>query len=206
MGFLSEISGTPSNIENQLRDQYLPAFQAIGMSLTEAKSTFQNLFQIGKQEAEKEDSIDLPLNLGDVILKKEATEEGIKSMLAKRRKEGVRDEDIRWWMNRHELDRKMIAKFDEITRMTLYRNSKDKGMSDNEAAAILRKYLPIYGDPEDTSNTSGDDRPLPYELKDRIDIYIQKRSQSDPFTYKSDIEQSTTFNALVRREIQNRNI
>lgn len=206
MGFLSKISGTSSNIENQLRDQYLPAFQAIGMSLREAKSTFQNLFQLGNQEADKEGSIDLPLNLGDVLLKKEATEEGIKSMLAKRRKEGVRDEDIKWWMNRHELDRKMMAKFDEMSRMALYRYSKDKGMSDDKAAARVRKYLPIYGDPEDTSNTSGDDRPLPYELKDRIDIYIQKRSQSNPFTYKSDIEQSTTFNALVRREIQNGNI
>jgi len=206
MGFLSKISGTSSNIENQLRDQYLPAFQAIGMSLTEAKSTFQNLYQLGKQEANKEGSIDLPLNLGDVLLKKEATEEGIKSMLAKRRKEGVRDEDIRWWMNRHELDRKMMAKFDEMSRMTLYLDSKDKGMSDDEAAARVRKYFPIYGDPEDTSNTSGDDRPLLYELKDRIDIYITKRSQSDPFTYKSDIEQSTTFNPLVRREIQNGNI
>jgi len=44
--------------------------------------------------------------------------------------------------------------------------------------------------------------PLPFELKDRINIYIEKRAKSDPEKYKKDIESSSTFNALVRKEIQ----
>ncbi|NCB30867.1 MAG: WYL domain-containing protein [Clostridia bacterium] len=32
----------------------------------------------------------------------------------------------------------------------------------DEAMDRLRKYYPLYGDPEDTSNTKGDDRPLPF--------------------------------------------
>ena len=50
--------------------------------------------------------------------------------------------------------------------MEFRRNGEDK----NEAAAHVRKIHPMYGDPDDTRHTAGDDRPLPYELKDRVNI------------------------------------
>jgi hypothetical protein len=69
------------------------------------------------------------------------------------------------------------------------------------AAKKVRKFHPMYGDPDDTMHTKGDDRPLPYELKNRINIYIEKRAQKDPDKYKKEIENSSTFNSLIRREI-----
>jgi len=44
---------------------------------------------------------------------------------------------------------------------------------------------------------------LPFELKDRINIYTQKRSQTDPEKFKNEIAESSSFNALIRKEIRN---
>ena len=41
-------------------------------------------------------------------------------MLAKKRAEGVRDEDIRWWWSMHDLERRMMIKVDDISRLALY--------------------------------------------------------------------------------------
>jgi hypothetical protein len=204
MGIFSKLFGSSSDIEKQLEALYVPMFQMMmGMTLTQAKSTFHDLYKQAENEAKNEDSINLPMNLGDILLEKESIDEGIKSMLAKRRKEGVRDEDIRWWMNRHELERKMMTKVDELTGVALLIKLKKDGCSKDEIAMRIKKSRPIYGDPDDTSTSTGDDRPLPFELKDRINIYLEKRSRSDPDSYKKEIENSTSFNALIRKEIKN---
>ena len=64
----------------------------------------------------------------------------------------------------------------------------------------------MYGDPDDTMHTKGNDRPLPYELKDRINIYVEKCKKKDPDKLKKDIENSSTFNSLIRNEIKNGNL
>ena len=59
----------------------------------------------------------------------------------------------------------------------------------------------MFGDPDDTTNTTGDDQSLPWELKDRVNIWMQKQRAS-PEAFKKRVEQSPTFNALVRAEIR----
>jgi len=208
MGIFSRLFGPSSDIEKDLETLYVPMFQMMmGMTLTQAKSTFHDLYRQAENEAKAEGSINLPVNLGDILLEKESTRQETKSMLAKRRKEGVRDEDIRCWMNRHELDRKMMIKVDDISKLALFTKLiKEDRLSEEEAAIEVKKYFPVYGDPDDTSTSSGDDRPLPFELKDRINIYIQKRSQTDPEKYKKEIAESSSFNALIRKEIKKGNI
>ena len=179
----------------------------MGMTLTQAKSTFHDLYKQAENEAKVEGSINLPMNLGDILLEKESTRQETKSMLAKRKKEGVREEDIRWWMNRHELDRKMMIKVDDISKLALFTKlTEEDRLSEEEAAKEVKKYFPIFGDTDDTSTSAGDDRPLPFELKDRINIYIQKRSQTDPEKYKKEIAESSSFNALIRKEIRKGNV
>jgi hypothetical protein len=48
--------------------------------------------------------------------------------------------------------------------------------------------------------------PLPEELKDRINIYIIKKSTIDREKYKKEIEGSSTLNALLRKKIKKGNI
>lgn len=201
MEIFSKLFGSSSSIEKQLEDQYVPMFQMMSMSLSQAQSTFRDLYKQAEEEAKMEGTLNLPLNLGDILLEKDA------NMLAKRRKDGVRDEDIRWWMNRHELDRKMMMKVDDINRFALFKKLLDEDrLSEEKAANEVKKFFPIFGDTDDTSTSSGDDRPLPFELKDRINIYIQKRSQTDPEKYKREIVESSSFNALIRKEIKKGNV
>ena len=205
MGVFSKLSGGSSKIERQLEDTYVQIFQTLmGMSLSQAKSTFRDLCKQAIHEAKAEGTLNLPPNLGDALLEKEAGDHKTRLMLEKRRKEGVKDQDIKWWMNRHELDRKMMMKVDDMSKLALFIKLKEEdGCSEAEAAMRVKKFFPIYGDPDDTSTSTGDDRPLPFELKGRINIYIEKTSRSDPNGYKREIEKSSSFIALIRKEIKN---
>ena len=203
MGFFSCLFGGSSDIERQLEESYVSMFVAVkGMSQSEARSMVRNLIKQAKEGAEKEGTSKIPPNFGDILIDSEDKEQKIKMMLRKRRNEGVRDEDIRWWWNMHDLERRLLTKDDEVSRLGLFIYHMKEGKSEEQAATLVKKYHPIFGDPDDTSTSSGDDRPLPYELKDRINIYIQHRATNNTDNYKKDIEASSSFNSLVRREIR----
>ncbi len=104
MGIFSKLFGSSSDIEKQLEALYVPMFQTMkGMTLTQAKSTFRDLIKKAKEESLKEGTSKFPQNFGDILLEKEPTNPHFNSILAKKRSEGVRDEDIRWWWNMHDL-------------------------------------------------------------------------------------------------------
>jgi len=196
-----------SDIEKQLEDYYMSVFQPDGFSSLEAQNIVRDLLKLAKEECQQEDTLkNLPQNFGNILLERESTVEEIKSMLAKRRKEGVRDEDIRWWWNMHPLERKMMLKVDDVIKLSEFtRIQKEEGLNEEEAAKKVRKFHVIYGEPDDTTHTVGDDRPLPEELKDRIDIYIEKQTTNQE-KFKKEIEESSTLNALLRKEIKKGNI
>lgn len=196
------------NIEKQLEKQYIAMFEMMdGMSPSQAKKQARCMLKEAKEESENEGTINLPQNFGDILLEKELTDEKTKSMLAKLRSDGVRDEDIRWWWNMHDLERRMMQHADFISRFTLFLKLREEdGLNEEEAAKRVGKSFPIFGDPDDITLSTGEDRPLPYELKDRINIYVEKRSQTDPKQFKREIELSSSFNALVRKEIEKGNI
>ena len=213
MGLFSKLFGLSSDIEKQLEELYIPIFQkTMGMSLDQAKKHFQDMFQLAKEESSKGNTKNLPQNYGDLLLEAEPTDKKTKEMLAKKRIEGVRDEDIIWWWNMHDYERWMIIKVDENSRMALFIDEIAKSDADSEEEASLeatkkiRKFFPMFGDPDDTTHTKGNDRPLPYELKDRINIYIEKYKKKDPNMLKKVIENSSTFNSLIRNEIKSGNL
>ena len=105
-----------------------------------------------------------------------------------------------------DLERRLMLKDDENSRLAAFMHHLDQGVSQEKAAVEVRRFHPIYGDPSDTSKSSGDDRPLPYELKDRINRYIEMRNQQGADFFKADLEASSSFNALVRGEIKNGNL
>ena len=213
MGLFSKLFGPSPDIEKQLEELYIPIFQkTMGMSLGQAKKHFQGMFQLAKEESLKGNTKNLPQNSGDLLLATKSIDEKTKERLTKKRIEGVRDEDIRWWWNMHDYERWMMIKVDENSRMVLFIDEIKKSDADSEEEASLeatkkiRKFFPMYGDPDDTTHTKGNDRPLPYELKNRINIYIEKCKKKDPDKLKRDIENSSTFNSLIRNEIKNGNL
>jgi len=207
MGIFSNLFGSSSTIEKQLEEYYIPVFQmTMGVSSSQAKTIFHDLLKQIKEESENEGTSNLAQDFGDTLLERESTDERTKSMLAKKRDEGVKDEDIRWWWNMYDIERRMMLKVDELHRLALFEKLQEQNNSAEEAAEMVRKSYPIFGDPDDTTNVAGKDRPLPYELKDRVNIYVEKRSQMDPEQFKREIEQSSTVNCLIRQEIEKGNI
>ena len=208
MGIFLKILKISTDMEKHIEDRYVSMFQEIvGMSPSQAKSAFRDIIQEAKEESLKEDSPDLPENVGDFLLEKKSSDEKIRSILAKKRNEGIRDQDIRWWFNMHDLERRILLKVDDVSMRSLFTKLREQGgLSENEAAKGIRKGYPVFGDPDDTSHSTGEDRPLPYELKNRINIFVQKRLQKDPEKFKKQIEESSTFNALVREEVKKGNI
>ena len=199
---------TSSDIEKQLEDTYVRLLLKIMvLSLSEAKSTVSDMLNRAKEESLKEGTSNLSNNYGDMLLERENTDENIKSMLIKKRNEGIKDNDIKWWWNMHDLERRMMIKFDAVKIFAAFQKlTKEFNVDEKEALKIIRKSNPIFGDPDNTSGDSGEDRPLPYELMDRINIYIERMWHSDLEKCKKEVEKSSTLNALIRKEIKKGNI
>lgn len=106
----------------------------------------------------------------------------------------------------HDIERKMMLIVDENSIIAHSVHLIEEGRTPEEASKRTRKFHPIFGNPNDTAQASGKDRLLPIELKDRINIYVERRSQTDFEQFKKDIEKSSTFNALIREEIGKENL
>lgn len=203
MGFLSGLFSSQSDYERQLEDTHAQMFQSMmGISASEARRTARDMIRDAKEELKRSGAADTPQDYGDQLLQRESTDPSVQEQFARKRQEGVTDSDIRWWWNLPAIERVLMEKVDGLQRYTICLKGSGEGHTPGQAAATLRKLHPMYGDPTDTSETTGDDRPLPYELKNRVNSYIQKRSHDDPLAYKKDIANSPTFNALVRRGIR----
>ena len=72
--------------------------------------------------------------------------------------------------------------------------------TDEPSLAKVRVIFPMYGDPNDTTHTSGGDRPLRHELRGRVDRY---RERYDPQEVAEARKHFTPFNAFVRSEMRN---
>lgn len=185
-----------------------------GISSAEAKKMAEDTLDRAIKESKKRGTYYLPQNLGDIILGDAGSDNStikkivgvIRQKLPEIKKEGVRDEDVRWWWNLNDIERHMMSKEDENARMALFIDRRLKGDLLDKVGEKVRKFHPMYGEPDDTSLTTGDDKPLPIELKNRINNYIQKRMDDNSEKYKNDIEQSSTFNALIRKEIKAGNL
>ena len=207
MGFLSNIFGSspPSDIEISLKIIYIPLLQSTtGMSYSQSKSTFMDILKMVKEESRTEKTI---LPSGNFMLENETTNPQFQKLLNIKRKEGVRNEDIRWWWSLHDYERRMMHKYDDLCEFALFlKYTKGDKLTQKESIKLVRKYHPFYGDPEDTTNTNGNDRPIPWELKDRVNKYVERRSFFELDNFKKDMDTSSSFNSLIRKEIQNGNL
>ena len=203
MGFFSKLFDSSSGIDKEMEDLYVPAIQEMtGMDLSQARNAFHDLYKQAHEEAKEEGSINLPLDFGDKLLEGESTNAEIKSILEKKRSEGVNDEDIRWWSNRHEIERKLMMKIDELNKYVLLSQYREERLTVDEATQRINKHFPLYGNLDSYSTSTEEDRPLPFELKDRINIYIINRAKLDPDKFKQEVEEASSFNSFIRNEIR----
>lgn len=204
MGLLTKLLGRPLAVKKAMEKTFIPQLmEVMDISLPQAQVMFIRLLEQTRHESSDLGTSKLPENYGNFLLSTEGGDAKIRSMLASRRQEGVRDEDVVWWWNMNDLERRMMLKVDEQRRTTQYLRYRQAGLSKDEAGERVRTYYPTYGDPADLPEAGPEDNHLPPELKRRIDRYIQKRLEIDGDGLKEDMEAATTFNALVRKEIKN---
>ncbi len=173
-----------NQIEQGLLDIYSLMLTASGIDKEEAKKMIEDMLNTAIEQSKKGGNYFLPQNLGSIIVgEAETDDQGIQKYTQALRErmpqnEGISLDDIRMWWNLNDVERRMIQMQDMATKSTAMFGFLKSGMasSPEQAIAMVCKIHPVYGNPNDNSQSSGDDRPLPYELKDRINIYIQKRS------------------------------
>jgi len=193
-----------SEIEKRLEPQYVSFFQET-MSMPEevAREIFKALAQQQTEDARREGTDRFPESFGDILLEREKTDEKVRDAFASKRAEGVTDEDISLWWNMHDLERRMICKVDEMNRILLFEKLlQQNGVTELEAARMVAKRFPVYGDPSHLVLDNDDDRPLPFELKWRVNRYLAKRTKANPDKYQEEIEASTSLNALLRNALR----
>ena len=193
-----------SEIEKRLEPQYVSFFQET-MSMPEevAHEIFKALAQQQTEDARREGTDRFPESFGDILLEREKTDEKVRDAFASKRAEGVTDEDISLWWNMHDLERRMICKVDEMNRILLFEKLlQQNGVTELEAARMVAKRFPVYGDPSHLVLDNDDDRPLPFELKWRVNRYLAKRTKANPDKYQEEIEASTSLNALLRNALR----
>lgn len=187
-----------SSKEDRLKDAYTKMFIDTGMPPAIAYNTTKELLKLAKENLEKSNEDKFSGNFGDIIL----TDPHFKNSLETSRREGVKDEDIRQWFNMDPLERHLIKQVDLYHISVMTAGLLEQGKDIDSAMEITKKYYARFGGSEDTTVDSGEDRPLPEELKFRIVSYIEKRVATDNDKYKKDLESSSSFNALVRKEIK----
>ena len=202
-----------SQIEKELEKIYVPLLSSVAPNEKEAKKTFNQLLSQSKIKCKKA-GITENINRSEWLIELmnstneslNETEKYSKDYIDVRKNEGVTDTDIRSWWDLHYLERAFTEELDNFFRAIGFVHDRDQGLSKEEAAKRNRHAFIYYGQPNDTSHTTGDNRPLPYELKDRINRYVEKRAKENPNTIKSEKQNYETYNAFIRAEMRKGNI
>jgi predicted Zn finger-like uncharacterized protein len=189
---------TPSQmamLERALVETCAGVFQRTsGMDVVKSLQSGQELVQAMKYEGSKAGTDDLPFNYGDILLAREAREGS--EYLNRIRGEGVTDDDIRWWYNRNDIERRVVLKLDDIHKLAIGIKAVEEGLSQDSAIMRALRCYPSYGDVRVTKGRGGpDDRNLPCELKRRVDAW-HRSVPEDRMVQR--LLGCSSFNALVR--------
>ena len=203
MGIFSRLfQGAEKRVEAELEELYSKACVSYsGQSISEARRTVREAIKGCKEQAQQEGTDKLPENFGTLLITKseELHVMGF-TIVQNARVEGVSDEDIEEWWNLHDLQRRMVIWHENALRYANFLSFREDGLDADEAMARVRANFPMYGDPNDTTHTSGDDRPLRHELRGRVDRY---RECYGPQEVAEARKHFTTFNEFVRSEMRN---
>jgi len=201
--------------EKQLLKIYIQSF--IAMGVPDAKKTAKNMLNKAIEKSKEARTYYLPHNFGDIMLGVEKAEqpniekvaEIFRRILPQKRDEGVIDEDIRWWWNLNDVERQMMLIVDDFHFLSLFISERKSGKTEEESGRAVWEARPIYtnGDPctkpeRAPFELKREDFPLPIELKNRVNRYIEKITEENSKKIKKDLRGFSTFNAFVREKIK----
>lgn len=80
------------------------------------------------------------------------------------------------------MERRIIGFYESLFLTVMAQGLRKSGLYENREKATeveVRKTFPVYGDPQDRTVSSGRDRPLPYELRARVNRWRTKLVHED---------------------------
>ena len=182
MGIFSRLfQGPDKQVEAELEELYSKACVSYsGQSISEARRTVREAIKGCKEQAQQEGTDKLPENFGTLLTTKseELRDMGF-TIVQNARADGACDEDIEEWWNLHDLQRRMVIWHENALRYANFLSLREDGLDADKAMVRVRAIFPMYGDPSDTTHTSGDDRPLRHELRGRVDRYRERYSPQE---------------------------
>jgi len=180
-----------------LREVASSLTQLPGLSERESRETANALAEKAYHKSIQRTDQPYREGFGIEFLERFRTTPHLQSTLTSKYQDGVTDADILWWWNLSAFEQEMLLQCDELNRITLYMYLRGKGMEQSSIAREVFKRHPKFGD---NSQDSSPDRPLPHELKKRITSFIESH-YGHPEALNAKIATSTSFNALIRKEI-----
>jgi hypothetical protein len=195
---------------NMLVQTVAMAYGARGMAMTEATARAVELVEEVTAESLAAGG-GLPAGYGTEFLRRaRAGDQPYADKYEARSDAGVSDDDILWYWNMSDVERRLIDRLADEAGMALFIHAIeelaeahpdwDKGRLGAAAGERVRHVHPMFGDPDDESHESGDDRPLFPELKDRIDRFVDENFSGLEQAH-AEILEFTTFNAWARTQI-----
>jgi hypothetical protein len=188
-------------LEQDLEDIYTAKFAHMMGDASSAKRTVREAIKMCAAQSKAERTGNLSGEFGRALLA--GASSGVEpaiSIVAKARGDGATDEDIIEWWSLPDLQRRMIIWSEEIIRFTNFKSIVDDGLSPDAGMARVRRMFPMYGDPTDVRHVQGDDRPLPQELRGRIDVYRERHGAAAILGIVE--KHYRTFNAFVRARVR----
>jgi hypothetical protein len=189
-------------MEMRLERIYIPSYRMMGMSDREAREMFREWLVDAKEQVALGNRFVAADKFGSDLLGREFSDPNAGGYLKKIRSEGVTNKDIIWFWDMPSLERVMMMRNFEWHVGAKFQAEVRQGRTDDQAWIVTRRVHPYYGDIDDATGPIGEDKPIPFELKDRVDIYILHRQKSDFDKFVNEMRESSSFNALARKAIR----
>jgi hypothetical protein len=187
-------------VTNRLTQELIDIHVAMGAPRRQAIDMAKDQVKAAVRRSRENGTFDSPPNMGDLILQAETTDEATRQRFAVKRAEGVTDADIRWWWNMHDVERQSLLIQDEGAKLGVVHYWQGQGLSMEEGIRRAERMV-NYGDPRDASHFSGEDRPLPIELKERVNR-LMSSLDLDSREVKRRMDSFSSANAFIRAEMR----
>lgn len=194
-----------NELKAELEAKVLPSLMGMpGVQWTDAKSMFENLFEIALKGAREDGSLDLPVDMGDRMLAIENHDATIRAKLQRVRAEGGTDDDIRRWWNSHDVERRLMVAQDDVFKITvMLEYTREVGLRNEDAIKRLRRHMPRFAPFNDPKTFDDDDQPLPIELKFRVNDYMCQFAPHELEALREEMYTYSSCNAFLRAKIRN---
>jgi len=180
------------------------SLQAGGMDPREAKKIAKQIVKQAGSKQVEQGTRNIPPNAAELVLSGASFHVFPADYGKQLAEEGVTEDDIRWWWGLPDFMRWVMFCWEEHLAMVAFLDGLQKGLDSEAATRKMTKQMALYRyglSYEKPPVFVGDNRRLPYEIKDRVDMHIEKRIKQDQEGFKREFESATSFNAYIRAKV-----